>query len=74
MDQFRIYVWDIECFLECILLDASTVSQILKLGRSLLLDVVSVQLTEKKYMVNSPHKEIGGTYEDCRRADKACQT
>ena len=57
-----------------ILLDASTVSQILKLGRSLLLDVVSVQLTEKKYMVNSPHKEIGGTYEDCRRADKACQT
>ena len=29
---------------------------------------------EQKYMVNSPHKEIGGTYEDCRRADQACQT
>ena len=32
-----------------ILLDASTVSQILKLGRSLLLDVVSVQLTEQDH-------------------------
>ena len=32
-----------------ILLDASTVSQILKLGRSLLLDVVSVQLTEQNH-------------------------
>ena len=32
-----------------ILLDASTVSQILKLGRTFLLDVVSVQLTEQDH-------------------------
>ena len=40
-----------------ILLDASTVSQILKLGRSLLVDVVSVQLAEQQLEPYAPSRQ-----------------
>ena len=39
----------------------------------ILYDKLSIRY-EQKDMVNSPHEEIGGAYEDCRRANITCQT